>query len=92
MQSAKKKPILLFNDFYDKRRIRQQQGIAPRDDMFHADRGGSISVRGRIGSPHRAAVELLLGQVGQTDGQTDGRIAASLNAPLRRGRNNTTSR
>ena len=49
--------------------------------MFHADRGGSISVRGRIGSPYRAAVELLLGQVGQTDGQTDGRIAASLNAP-----------
>jgi len=27
--------------------------------------------------------------MGQTDGQTDGRIAVSLNAPLRRGHNNS---
>jgi len=67
--------------------------------MPPAGRGGSTSVRGRIRSPHSSdgpqgscgAADLgaaRLGQVGQTDGRTDGRIAASLNAPLRRGLKN----
>ena len=58
--------------------------------MPPADRGGSTSVRGRIRSPHSSGgLAQRLGQVGQTDGQTDGRIAVSLNAPAhRRGHNN----
>ena len=56
-------------------------------------------MRGQIHSPHNSALPIAygaaslgtsrLGQLGQTDGQTDARIAASLNAPpLRRGHNN----
>ena len=52
---------------------------APADGS--STRGGSTSVRGRVRSPHMAA---RLG-LGQTDGQTNGRIAVSLNDPLRRG-------
>ena len=55
-------------------------------------RGGSTSVRGRVRSPltaklQAASVPIAWGScaMGQTDGQTDERIAVSLNAPLRRG-------
>jgi len=65
-------------------------------------RGGSTSVRGRVRSPHisggrPAAGNQRADSLGScatqpacykpTLGQTDGRIAVSLNAPLRRGHN-----
>jgi len=57
-------------------------------------RGGSTSVRGRVCSPHvaklqAASVPIAYGSCAPIGlGQTDGRIAVSLNAPLRRGHNN----
>jgi len=63
-----------------------------------ADRGGSTSVRGRIRSPHSSGG--LQGSCGAAGlgavrlcqvGQTDGRIAASLNAPPPRRRHNNAA-
>ena len=64
-------------------------------------RGGSTSVRGQVRSPHTSGGRpACLGSCAtqpafyspgwdrQTDGQTDRRIAVSLNAPIRRGHNN----
>ena len=71
----------------DPRRLRDHD-----DDDGSSTGGGSTSVRGRIRSPHIYGGRLVAGsqraygpRLGQTDGQTDGRIAVSLNARLRRG-------
>jgi len=63
--------------------------IARRDDMPPAERGGSASVRVRIRSPHSLVACRAAWTDRQTDRQTDGRIAALLNAPppLQRGHN-----
>ena len=70
----------------DPRRLRDHD-----DDDGSSTGGGSTSVRGRIRSPHIYGGRLVAGsqraygpRLGQTDGQTDGRIAVSLNARLRR--------
>ena len=59
---------------------------APADSSL--TRGGSTSVRGRVRSPHTAklqAASVLIAYcscaMGQTDGQTDRRIAVSLSVP-----------
>ena len=55
-------------------------------------RGGFTSVRGRVRSPHMAKLQAARGAARLGLGQTDGRIAVSLNALIGRGHNNNRSR
>jgi len=81
----------------DIRRVNKLSPRGRRDDMPSADgsstRGGSTSVRGRVRSLHMANLQAasvpIACATGQTDRPTNGRIAVSLNAPLRRRHNNT---